>query len=165
MRGKHRIILETDRVKYDFTIRRNITVIQGDSATGKTTLIDLLNLYALNGAGSGVRLQSDVPCVVFSGPQTYWKAVLESIGNSIVFIDEDYSFIHSGEFAEMVRNSENYYVLISRQPLYNLPYSTKEIYGIRTSGKDHFPMQVYHEFYPIYPDDHGYDLPKEFGKI
>ena len=30
-----------------------------------------------------------------------------------------------------------------------MPYSTKEVYGIRTSGKYHFPEQVYHEFYPI----------------
>ena len=45
--GKHRIILETARVKYDFTVRRNITVILGDSATGKTTLINYLNLRYL----------------------------------------------------------------------------------------------------------------------
>ena len=42
MRGKHHIIVETKRLKYEFDIRRNITVIQGDSATGKTTLTGLL---------------------------------------------------------------------------------------------------------------------------
>ncbi len=152
MKGKHRIILETERVKYDFTVRRNITVILGDSATGKTTLVDYLNLYALNGEGSGVRLQSDVPCVVFTGSQMYWKPVLESIKKSIVFIDEDYSFITSKDFAETVRCSDNYFVLITREPLYNLPYSTKEVFGIRTSGRFHFPEKVYHEFYPIYAD-------------
>lgn len=40
MKGKHRVIVETESIKYEFDVRRNITVIQGDSATGKTTLID-----------------------------------------------------------------------------------------------------------------------------
>ena len=34
-----------------------------------------------------------------------------------------------------------------------LPYSIKEIYGIRTSGRYHFPEQIYHEFYQIYEDN------------
>ena len=66
MKGSHRIIVETERMKYEFVIRRNITIILGDSATGKTTLIELLNMFARRGAGSGVTVQSDVTCVVFS---------------------------------------------------------------------------------------------------
>ena len=38
MRGSHKVIIETERMKYEFTIRRNITVILGDSATGKQLL-------------------------------------------------------------------------------------------------------------------------------
>ena len=41
MRGKHRVIVSTKRLKYDFEIRRNLTIIRGDSATGKTTLVRL----------------------------------------------------------------------------------------------------------------------------
>ena len=62
-----------------------------------------------------------------------------------------YSFIYTKEFAAYLAASDNYYVFMTRKPLYALPYSTQEIYGIRTSGKFHFPEQVYHEFYPIYP--------------
>ena len=46
MRGKHRILVENDHVKYDFCIKRNITIIQGDSGTGKTSLLDLLRQYS-----------------------------------------------------------------------------------------------------------------------
>ncbi len=35
MKGKHHIIIETGNIKYEFDIKRNITVVQGDSATGK----------------------------------------------------------------------------------------------------------------------------------
>ena len=34
MKGKHRIIVSTKRLKYDFEIRRNLTVIRGDSDSG-----------------------------------------------------------------------------------------------------------------------------------
>lgn len=40
MRGKHRVIVSTKRLKYDFEIRKNLTIIRGDSATGKTTLVN-----------------------------------------------------------------------------------------------------------------------------
>lgn len=152
MKNKHHIVVETERLKYEFDIRRNITVIQGDSATGKTTLVQLLETYSRYGKDSGVRLQSDVPCVVFGGDTSLWKVAMETYQNSIVFIDEDYSFIYSKEFADVIQGTSNYYVLITRQPLYNLPYSVKEIYGIRTTGKYHYPEKIYNEFYRIYDD-------------
>ena len=152
MKNKHHIIVETERLKYEFDIRRNITVIQGNSATGKTTLVQLLETYSRYGKDSGVRLQSDVPCVVFGGDASLWKVAMETYQDSIVFIDEDYSFIYSKEFADVIQDTSNYYVLITRQPLYYLPYSVQEIYGIRTTGKYHYPEKIYNEFYRIYGD-------------
>ena len=152
MKGKHHITIETKRLKYEFEIKRNITVIQGDSATGKTTLIELLSTYEVQKEKSGIKLVSDVECAVYTGGQTDWKTSMESLKNSIIFIDEDYSFIFSEEFAKWLQGNSNYFVLITRRPIYNLPYSVNEIYGIRTSGKYHFPQQIYHEFYQIYSD-------------
>ena len=48
MRGKHRVIVSTKRLKYDFEIRKNLTIIRGDSATGKTTLVDIIQEYVNN---------------------------------------------------------------------------------------------------------------------
>ena len=45
MKGSHRIIVESRKVKYDFVIHRNITILTGDSGTGKTVLIDLIRDY------------------------------------------------------------------------------------------------------------------------
>ena len=42
MKDSHRIIVESRKVKYDFVIHRNITIITGDSGSGKTVLIDLI---------------------------------------------------------------------------------------------------------------------------
>ena len=37
MKGKHKIVVKNNRLHYEFEIKRNITIIKGDSATGKTT--------------------------------------------------------------------------------------------------------------------------------
>lgn len=45
MKGKITITVRNDRTKFEFTLRRNITVIRGDSATGKKTLIEMIDDY------------------------------------------------------------------------------------------------------------------------
>ena len=42
MKGSHDIIVQNNRIKYKFSIRRNLTILRGNSATGKSTLIDLI---------------------------------------------------------------------------------------------------------------------------
>ncbi len=152
MRGKHKVVIEAERLKYEFEIKRNITVIQGESATGKTTLVDLIQTYGRYGKESGIIMISDVPCKAFTGDTALWKAALQAYENSIVFFDEDYPFIFTREFAGAIKGTSNYYVLITRQPLYYLPYSINEIYGIRTTGRYHFPDKIYHEFYPLFQE-------------
>ena len=36
MKGAYELTVQNKRIHYQFTIKRNITVIRGDSATGKT---------------------------------------------------------------------------------------------------------------------------------
>ena len=47
MKGKHRIVVSTKRQKYEFELRRNLTILRGDSATGKTTLIEMIQDLSL----------------------------------------------------------------------------------------------------------------------
>ena len=109
MIGSHHIIVETKKIKYEFEIKRNITVIRGDSATGKTTLIDLLSQFARFQGRTGVKVESDVPCVVYSDGLIAWQEAIKSVSDSIIFIDEDYGFIKTKEFAEVVNSSDNYF--------------------------------------------------------
>lgn len=129
MIGKHNVKVSNQKVQFNFDLLRNITVIRGDSATGKTTLIGLLSDYESLGKQSGVTVKCDKPCRVLTG--TDWQIRLDNIRDSIVFIDEGNKFIKSEDFARAVRNSNNYYVLITRENLYNLPYSVEEIYEMR----------------------------------
>lgn len=147
MRGKHRVIVSTKRLKYDFEIRRNLTIIRGDSATGKTTLVDMIQEYVNNPTESPVDLTYDKKCYVLEG--ALWKGQLAEITDSIVFIDEGNDFIKTEEFAREIQKTDNYYVIVTRESLPTLPYSVEEIYGIRTSGKYGTLKQSYHEFYRI----------------
>lgn len=47
MRGKHKVIVQNNRLHYEFELKRNITIIRGDSATGKTTLINMIRQIIL----------------------------------------------------------------------------------------------------------------------
>lgn len=148
MKGKYHITISNERVKYDFTIRRNITVIKGDSATGKTTLVEMIREYYESGESSGVQLRCERECRVIGGRD--WKVLLQTAVKCILFIDENNEFLPTQEFAEAVRGSDNYFVLVTREGLPNLPYSVDEIYGIRVSGKYAGLKQTYNEFYHIY---------------
>lgn len=151
MIGKHRIIISTKRLKYDFELRRNLTIIQGDSATGKTTLVDMIRDFVNNPSGSPVDLNSDKKCYVLEG--ALWKEQLTGMSDSIIFIDEGNEFIKSIDFAQEIQKTDNYYVIVTREALPALPYSVEEIYGIRTSGKYGTLKQSYHEFYQLYGEE------------
>lgn len=158
MKGKVSVTVANKAIRYKFELRRNITIIKGDSATGKTTLVDMIREFEENGIGSGITLQCDYPCVVLEG--RLWKVLLENTHSSIVFIDEGNQFVASDEFAGSVKESDNYFVIVSREPLPNLPYSVEEIYGIKSSGKYGRLQQTYQEFYRIYG---AYQFGKKFN--
>lgn len=73
MKGTHRVVIQNRRIRYDFEIRRNLTVIRGDSATGKTTLVEMVGEYEEHGAESGIKLNCGKP----------WLSFLEPIGKKI----------------------------------------------------------------------------------
>ena len=148
MVGSYHIIIQNSIVKYEFDINRNITVIKGDSATGKTVLVDMVREFTLNGADSGINCSCSIPCRVLEG--NTWEDQLSSITGSIVFIDEGNRFVSSNDFARAVKEGKNYYVIVTRERLTNLPYSVEEIYGIHSSGKYENLVPVYHEMYRIY---------------
>lgn len=98
LRGRYDVVVNSRRLQYKFTIRRNVTVIRGQSATGKTTLVDMIRDCNENGIDSGVTISCARNCVALSGRN--WQRDLSDIENSIVFIDEGHSFVLSQDFAQ-----------------------------------------------------------------
>ena len=49
MKDIHKVVVGTKYLKYEFELRRNLTIIRGDSATGKTTLVDMIRTHMNDG--------------------------------------------------------------------------------------------------------------------
>lgn len=159
MKGKYKVIVRNNKLHYEFEIKRNITIIQGDSATGKTTVINMLRQAENLGESSGVDVLSNVPCRILEGVS--WKLILQNTAGTIFFIDEENAFINTEEFASEVRGSDNYFVLITRENLYNLPYSVEEIYGLYASGRYQNTKKIYQQMYRIYSDIQEFPIKPE----
>lgn len=127
MKGSYKVEISNNRVRYELTIKRNITIIRGNSGTGKSTMIRMVDDYYNNGRDSGIKLKCDVPCKSLHGRD--WHNDLMRTSNSIVFIDDGNRFVNSDEFARAVQDSDNYFVIATRQPLSKLSYDINEIYS------------------------------------
>ena len=106
-------------------------------------LIDYIRDYRRYGADSGVFVSCDCDCRTLDNED--WERQLEEITGSIVFIDGGNRFLPTQRFAELVQQSDNYFVIATREKLPMLPYSIKEIYGFRESGKFRHTKQKYNE--------------------
>lgn len=111
------------------------------------------------GESSGIDVISDVPCKILEGSN--WKIILENSAGNIFFTDEESSFVNTEEFASMIRESDKYFVLITRENLYNLPYSADEIYGLHESGKYNDTRKVYQQMYHIYSIEEKFPIEPE----
>jgi hypothetical protein len=141
LQGVKTFEIRNRRVTYSLTLRRNITVIRGDSGTGKTTLYDMVADYTRNDRQSGVTITRGVRCAALVDID--WRNQLEGISDAVVFVDEGSSYVTSEDFASALQGTDNYYVIFSREPLHQLPYSVDEIYQFKNSGKRHRMEPVY----------------------
>ena len=149
--GEYDIAVYNRRVHYFLTVRRNITILEGQSATGKTELIRLISEYVEAGVSSGITLKCTAEVAVLTSAD--WELRLKSMRGRIIFIDEDASFVHSKRFAELLNGSDNYFVIITRDELKGLPYAIDEIYGLRNvtdANKYKSFKRVYNETYRLY---------------
>ena len=150
MKGKHKFIVQSKKMLFEFEIKRNITILQGDSATGKTTLLNLLSSYLFE-RDLNIKVTTDVNFEVFIRDYANigWKTVFDLYKDSVIFIEENNDFIFTKEFASYVKASNNYFVFVTRKSIYTLPYSYKEIYKISYEKKKNKPQNIY-KFTEIY---------------
>ena len=152
MKGSYRFRVKSKKIIFEFSIRRNITVIRGESASGKTTLLHMMYEYLRIGRESGYSVSADSSYYVYLRKEVgrSWQDALYPLKNTIIFIEENNPFVFSKEFAEFVRKSGNYVVLVNRSTFKMLPYSIHEIYEIVTDAKHADVRESYHELKELY---------------
>lgn len=156
MHGRYRIRIKNSRNTYSFELRRNITVLRGESGRGKTTLFDMIHEYNRFGKNSGVSISCDREIIAIDGDQ--WEEDILAHPSAIIVIDEDSHFIRSRDFARTVQGSDNYYLLITRNYLAELPISVDEIYELTGSKNKKF-KRVYREIDRMYDHPSSRYLP------
>ena len=152
MKGSHHFKVRSKKLLFEFTIRRNITVLKGNSATGMTTLLHMLYEYLRVGRESGYSVSADSSYYVYLRREVgrTWQDALYPLKDTIIFIEENNHFVFSEEFASFVKTSGNYFVLVNRSPFRMLPYSIHEIYEITTDRKRTDIRESYHQFQELY---------------
>lgn len=158
MRGTYEVKVSNVNVSFTLELERNITILFGDSATGKTTLIEMLRDFEESGRSSGVTVHCKRPCRVLTNAD--WEYRLNGIRDSIVFLDGGNAFVKSEAFARAIQSSSNYYVIVTRESLYQLPYSVNAILKLKTTGRR---GKTYVRAYPQY--DHLADPVGEISRI
>ena len=158
MRGTYEVKVSNVNVSFTLELERNITILSGDSATGKTTLIEMLRDFEESSRSSSITVHCKRPCRVLTNAD--WEYRLNGIRDSIVFLDEGNAFVKSEAFARAIQNSSNYYVIVTRESLYQLPYSVNAILKLKTTGRR---GKTYVRAYPQY--DHLADPVSEISRI
>lgn len=132
MIGSYEIHVETARVAYDFKINRNITLVQGEGASGKTLLCKLITNAAVPGSNIKIATKPVVSLIVVTSEMFNMGFIEQNRHkNCIFFIDEADRFSHSKEFAQQIKRSNAYFVIFTRDPVDGLPCSVQEIYTIK----------------------------------
>lgn len=130
MRGFVDFHLYNNFLDYKLTLKRKLTIIRGDSATGKTTMIQMLNDALENGT---VSIDCEYKCMVLT--DFTWRYLINVEQDCLYFIDEESDFVYTNLFAKMFRESSGYFVIITRKDIESLPYSVNSIYSFKHSGK------------------------------
>lgn len=107
MKGSYWFKAKSKKVLFEFSIRRNITVIKGDSATGKTMLLHMLYEYLRTGKQSGYSVATNAEYYVYLRDEVGrdWTDVLFPLKNTVIFIEENNDFVFTKKFAAFVKES------------------------------------------------------------
>ena len=157
------ISIKSKRLEYEFEIKEKVTFILGDSATGKTKMVSLIN--NLNNPSVKINVSNDFDLISisesefskfikhanrriqennYSSLKEYWANKDNfPIVNSVIVIDDE-NFVESNEFATFVNADKyNYYIIINRTQISKISYSVYEVYTLKTNGKSHWLERKY----------------------
>lgn len=129
MKGSIYFKIWNKRVTYEFTINRGISVILGNSATGKTTLIRGIESYIKRGRDAGWHITTTAKNFAILSHNN-WEKELEENDETVFFIDEGFKDLSNSKFATALNGCNNYLVAVSRDNrLGCLTYAISSIYS------------------------------------
>lgn len=126
MKGKYDIEIHNGSVTWKLQVCRNLTIIRGDSGTGKQVMVESVDSYCRDkerGIRQAIQISCQVPCITIQDIQKEFTNI--TVTDSIVFIDEfDTKVVNTMEFAGYIKKCNNYFVIVQRQMLGRLENKT-----------------------------------------
>ena len=146
--------IKTPYISYEIEFNRKVTIIQGDSGTGKSKIIETRNEMWDTGLGE-IYTSNNIPVSVIENIPD-WERILDVDETRLFIVDEDCNFVMSNRFADIVHRSRSYFIIINRDPIKGLNYSYKDIYEMKNSGKFNRTIRKYNDedmYYKILEDE------------
>lgn len=120
------------RISFELVLRRKVTVIRGNSATGKTVLWDMINRSKINPA---VSIHCTRPVYALHDLVSC-QSDLDALSGSVLIVDEDSPLYLNREFMNSVLDYNIWIVFITRDDRHlSIPFSMNEIYEFVPTGK------------------------------
>ena len=132
-----RIKISNNFVSYNLEIKDKYTIVTGLSGVGKTTFIDLVRTRALS--ADAVDLESPLPILELIRHSDF------ALENHIIVLDEDNPILWDGKASANFKNSQNYFIIISRdRKIQNLKINLNSIMKMCNDNKgDHWLEPLY----------------------
>lgn len=154
MKGKYVISVVSRKATYKLELERKVSVIKGNSGTGKTSMLRLISEYLEFGKKSGVKITIDASaalCVLTNSSD--WEKILSSVHDTVIFADEDVEYIYSDSFQKELWKADCYAVIVSRSGGFTgIPYSISGIYEFVTEKKGENTTT---SMYQLYEEEHS----------
>ena len=77
MQGDKKVVAKNKNNHYEFTLHRNLTILRGNSGSGKTKLFELIADYNRFGKSSDAKVSSDCPVIAYEGRN--WERDMERL--------------------------------------------------------------------------------------
>lgn len=124
MNGVHRVKVYSKKLIYDFYVNRKITIIRGDSGTGKSTLVQYIQ-NANDKLKRGFTLECDLHCEAYNKTFKNWDIAFKEMTDAIIVLDEGFVYSECNKLLDVINNSDCYFILISRRLPKFLTYEDK----------------------------------------
>lgn len=136
MTGDRKLKVITKSSEYLIPIRNKYTLLAGDSATGKTAIRDFVReiLNTPSTEEEDNYIESDFESIHVAMNETSLLFSIQQI-NSLVIIDEDMISLLKRNL-QKVRESNNFYLIITRELDINLPYGIKDVLVLETNVRE-----------------------------
>lgn len=154
MKGRHIITVISRRASYKLELERKVSVIKGNSGTGKSSLLRLISDYLEYGKKSGIKLSlnSNASLGVMTNSSA-WGEILSSVHNTVLFIDEDVEYLYRESFQRELWRADCYAVIVSRSGmLRGIPYAILGIYELVTEKRGDNTATA---MYQLYAENNG----------